>query len=344
MALVVSSSAGSTVAGTPVTVTVTAKYTSGPNIGQVDTSYTGTLAMSSSDPNANFSLISDSGGVSQYTTTLTTAGSQTVTATDTNTGLGSSSTSVTVTPGSLNRLAVSAPANAAANLAFSVTVTAQDYYGNTIPSYTGTVSFSGGGAGATLPSAYTYVSGDNGSHTFSVTLGSAGGSATGTNETITATDMSTSDSGTATVDDYAVSGFSSGDLVVEQINATNNAITPTSAASPVFLSEYQPTGSQSSAVETVPIWSSASSGSNNPLTLSGTAASEGSLSLSANGDYLVLAGYDTPVGGTTQGNSTVGLVNGNAVVDTSTTTSLLAGNNTRGAASVNGTSVWVAGA
>ena len=57
----------------------------------------------------------------------------------------------------------------------------------------------------------------------------------------------------------------------------------------------------------------------------------------------MLAGYDTAAGGTTQGNSTVGLVNGNGVVDTSTTTSLLAGNNTRGAASVDGTSVWVAG-
>ena len=57
----------------------------------------------------------------------------------------------------------------------------------------------------------------------------------------------------------------------------------------------------------------------------------------------MLAGYDTAVGGTTQGNSTVGLVNGSGVVDTSTTTTLLTGNNTRGAASVDGTSVWVDG-
>ena len=119
-------------------------------------------------------------------------------------------------------------------------------------------------------------------------------------------------------------------------------MTPTSTASPVFLSEYHTTGSQSSAVQSVPL-PNAASGSNNPLTLSGTAASEGALSLSANGNYLVLAGYDTAAGGTTQGNSTVGLVNGNGVVNTSTTTTLLSGNNTRGAASVDGSSVWVTG-
>ncbi len=211
--------------------------------------------------------------------------------------------------------------------------------------YTGTVGFTSSDGGATLPGSYPFVSGDNGTYTFSgIKLSTSGGSAAGTNETITATDSSIPATGTATVGDYVVSNFTSGDLVVEQINAATNSATPTGAASPVFLSEYAPTGSQSSPVATVPIWSSATSGSSNPLTLSGTAASEGSLSLSANNDYLVLAGYDTAAGGTTQGGSTVGLVNGNGLVDTSTTTALLTGNNTRGAASVDGTSVWVAGA
>ena len=79
-------------------------------------------------------------------------------------------------------------------------------------------------------------------------------------ETITATDSGNSVSGSASVDDYAVSRFTSGDLVVEQINAANNAVTPTSAASPVFLSEYNTTGSQSSAVQTVPVPSTVASG------------------------------------------------------------------------------------
>ena len=141
----------------------------------------------------------------------------------------------------------------------------------------------------------------------------------------------------------SVTAFTAGDIVVEQINAANNSVTPTGSASPVFLSEYNTTGSQSSAVETVPVWSTAASGSNNPLTVSGTAGSEGGLSLSSNGGFLVLAGYDTVAGGTTQRNSTIGLVNASGVVDTSTTTTLLSGNNTRSAASVNGTSVYVAG-
>ena len=50
--LVLSSSSGSTTAGSPVTVTVTAQYTSGPDTGQTDTAYNGTITMGSSDPNA----------------------------------------------------------------------------------------------------------------------------------------------------------------------------------------------------------------------------------------------------------------------------------------------------
>ena len=85
------------------------------------------------------------------------------------------------------------------------------------------------------------------------------------------------------------------------------------------------------------------SGSNNPLTVGGTAGSEGELSLSANGQFLVIGGYDVGVGGTTQGESTVGLIRNAGSIDTSTTTDALAGNNTRGAASDDGNEVWVGG-
>ena len=133
--------------------------------------------------------------------------------------------------------------------------------------------------------------------------------------------------------------FMAGDIVVLQVNSTSNAVTPTSAASPVFLSEFTTAGSpvQSLAMPT------AASGGNNPLTISGTAASEGALSLSANGQYLVLAGYNQTPGGTTQGTSTVGLVSASGNINTSTTTTLLSGNNTRAATSVDGTGVWVTG-
>ena len=48
---VVTTSSSAT-AGSPVTVTVTAEYASGPNIGITDTGYTGTIAFTSSDPQA----------------------------------------------------------------------------------------------------------------------------------------------------------------------------------------------------------------------------------------------------------------------------------------------------
>ena len=338
---------GGTTAGSPTSVTVTAQYANGPDVGQTDTGYTGTIAFTSSDPNAllptNYTFSGANNGVATFSATLKTAGSQTITATDIASD-GTGDATVAVSPAALSQLAVSAPVDATAGIAFSVTVTAEDAYGNTIAGYLGTVSFSGGGGGATFPSNYTFVSGDSGSHTFTSGVTLTAGSATGTNETISVTDSGNSVGGSAIVDDYVVSNFNSADLVVEQINAASNTVTPTGAASPVFLSEYNTTGSQSSAQETVPLPSAVTSGPNNPLTLSGTAASEGELSLSANGKYLVLAGYDTAAGGTTQGTSTVGLVNGNGVVDTSTTTTLLSGNNTRGAASVDGSNVWIAGA
>ena len=242
--LVVSSSSGSTTAGTPVTVTVTAQYTSGPDAGDTDTAYNGTIAMSSSDPNAHFSLISDSGGVSKYTTTLTTAGNQTVTATDAS--LGSYNTTVTVTPAALNKLALSAPVDATATQAFSVTVTAEDTYGNTIPSYTGTVSFSGGGTGAMLPSgSYTFTSGvgsgyDNGSHTFTngVTLSAAAGSATGTSQTITVNDSVHSLTTNASVDDYVVSSFAANDFVVYRVGSGGGSGLG-AESDPVYLDEYR---------------------------------------------------------------------------------------------------------
>src|ERR1700677_406138 len=46
--------------------------------------------------------------------------------------------------------------------------------------------------------------------------------------------------------------FTAGDIVVEQITANTNTATPTSTASPVFLSEYSPTvANQSTYVQQV---------------------------------------------------------------------------------------------
>ena len=79
------------------------------------------------------------------------------------------------------------PASVTAGTASSVTVTAEDAYGNTTPAYTGTVTFSSTDGSATLPGDYTFVGGDNGVHAFTngVTLTTVG------TQTVTATDTVT---------------------------------------------------------------------------------------------------------------------------------------------------------
>lgn len=95
----------------------------------------------------------------------------------------------------------------------------------------------------------------------------------------------------------------------------------------------------------------AASGANQPLTLSGTATSEGSLSRSANGLYLTVAGYATAPGlasvatsASAAVNRVVARVDAAGNIDTSTllNTAFDAGN-VRGAASADGTSFWVSG-
>ena len=71
-------------------------------------------------------------------------------------------------------LSVTSPANVAVGVPFTVTVTALDQHGNTATGYMGTVAFSTTDAGRTLPANYTFVAGDAGVHTFTVTLKTTG--------------------------------------------------------------------------------------------------------------------------------------------------------------------------
>jgi hypothetical protein len=94
------------------------------------------------------------------------------------------------------------------------------------------------------------------------------------------------------------------------------------------------------------------SGAQYPLTLSGTATSEGGLSRSENGSYLVLAGYGTAPATANVSTSLTNAVNrviGRVGVDFSnvdTSTRFVAafsGNSVRGAASVDGSVLWASG-
>jgi Bacterial Ig-like domain (group 3)/Protein of unknown function (DUF3616) len=152
--------------------------------------------------------------------------------------------------------------------------------------------------------------------------------------------------GLAAVPANAATALTPGNLVVYRVGDGSTALSGTAA--PVFLDEYTPSGTlvQSIAMPT------ASGGGNNALVASGSASSEGLLSLSSDGRYLVAPGYDTAVGTTKISSSastaiprTIARVDGAGNVDTSTAlTDFATGNNPRSATSSNGTDIWVGGA
>src|SRR5436190_2077639 len=75
---------------------------------------------------------------------------------------------LTEVPGSrLQSVASGFPSPQTAGVAGSFTVTEQDQFGNVVSNYAGTVQFYSSDPLATLPAYYTFVSGDNGMHTFS---------------------------------------------------------------------------------------------------------------------------------------------------------------------------------
>lgn len=137
--------------------------------------------------------------------------------------------------------------------------------------------------------------------------------------------------------------FTPGDLVVVQIG--DGSSTLTSAGTAVFLDQFTTGGTF---VNDLAIPSTGA----NALVDSGTASSEGQLSLSANGSYFVLGGYNVAAGTAGVGSATssavprgVGIVdnNGNFTL-AATTTTFYGGNNMRGAASDGNGNYWGSGA
>jgi sugar lactone lactonase YvrE len=193
----VTPSADSVVAGTPVSLTVTAEDDAGN-----PAPYLGTVHFSSTDPLADlppdYTFTAADNGVHTFTDViLRTAGNGSVTATDTtNTITGTATVSVAAAAADHYAVATSAQDPDVAGTAFDVTVTALDAYGNVATGYVGTVHFSSADPyGASLPADYTFQAGDQGQHTF------AGGATLFTAGTwdVTATDTATSISGTANV-------------------------------------------------------------------------------------------------------------------------------------------------
>jgi hypothetical protein len=186
-------SAPSTVtAGTPFSVTVTALDANNNTV----TGFTGTVHFSTSAGSAqlppDYPFSPTDAGSHTFSVTLSTTGSDSLTVTS---GSLTGTTTVTVNPASptVTHFAVSAPSAATAGTPFSVQVTALDANNNTVTGFTGTVHFtsSDGQAGTGLPADYPFTTMDAGSHSFSVTLKTAG------SETVSV--ASGSSTGTATV-------------------------------------------------------------------------------------------------------------------------------------------------
>jgi hypothetical protein len=135
---VVSTSA-SVVAGTSLTVTVTAQNTANAAI----TNYTGTIHFTSSDGAgilpADYTFVPGDAGVHTFTGVLVlkTAGTQTVSVTDVAQSSATGGATVSVTGAALDHFVVTAPATATVGTAFTTaTLAAKDAFGNTAAGWT----------------------------------------------------------------------------------------------------------------------------------------------------------------------------------------------------------------
>jgi len=139
--------------------------------------------------------------------------------------------------------------------------------------------------------------------------------------------------------------FTPGNLVIYRVG--DGAGILTGVATAVFLDEYTTAGAL---VQSIPM-PTVVSGANRRLVASGTATSEGFLTLSTDGSYLVLSGYDADVGtvgisGTASAtvNRVVGRVDAAGAVDTTTALSdAFSASNFRSVASTNGNDFWLSG-
>lgn len=140
-------------------------------------------------------------------------------------------------------------------------------------------------------------------------------------------------------------GFTAGDIAVYRVGSGSGALS--SAATAVFIDEYSASGTL---VQSIAMPTLAGAGSF-ALTASGTATSEGLMTLSADGKSLVLTGYNAAVGTTAVASTTaasvtrvVGVVGANGNVNTTTGLGTsFSGNNVRSAVSTDGNQLWVSG-
>lgn len=141
--------------------------------------------------------------------------------------------------------------------------------------------------------------------------------------------------------------FTPGNLAVYRVGSGASSLVNT--GNPVFIDEYTPTGTL---VQSIALPSSVGAPPAYACVGSGTATSEGMLSRSADGRYLLIPCYSSnlPAAASLSGTTgtavprVVARMDGTGAIDTSTAlTDYASGNNPRSAASSNGLDLWVSG-
>ena len=127
-----------------------------------DTGYTGTVQFTSGNVQAglpaNFTFTAADAGTYTFTVTLETAGSQSITATATTTSAITGTLSeISVSPAPARQFVLSGlSTTTTAGVAQTVTVTAEDPYGNVATGYGGTVQVTSSDPQASLPAIYLF--------------------------------------------------------------------------------------------------------------------------------------------------------------------------------------------
>lgn len=140
--------------------------------------------------------------------------------------------------------------------------------------------------------------------------------------------------------------FTPGNLVVYRVGSgTGNLV---NTGNPVYLDEYTPSGTLVQSIE-LP---TTNNGAQKQLIASGTATSEGILTRSPDGRYLLLTGYASSIPSASSLSSTaatavprvIALVDADGNIDTATAlTDFASANTPRSAVTADGTTIWIAG-
>jgi hypothetical protein len=143
---------------------------------------------------------------------------------------------------------------------------------------------------------------------------------------------------------WAQTPFTPGNIVVVRVG--DGSIALSSAANPVFLDEYNPSGTLIRSIK-MPVTGLASTDTSNKFVMGGTNVSVGMLSRSSNGKFLTVVGYNNVVGvSSTQLNSatltprTFAVINYNGSVNTNTVVTDVGSSTAYCAVSNDGVNLW----